>query len=141
MNNTNLKMNNKIIIFISLGMLYLVYQHYNNKVVNNFTNYNKQQFKNDYFPFFLEDTITIEEDTKELLLKVNNNNNLKNKIENKYIEAKKIINNNSDIKKIFIFNHLIDINGDPIYSNNNMSENIIMYNKIKIILILIKILS
>jgi len=177
-----LVINDKIIILISLGMLYLLYQKYrnndiiilviitilylyNSKVVNNFTDNTEKSVKYNY------NKITIEEDVNDLLLKANNDNVIKAKIENKFVEAKEIINNNPDIKKFFIFNNLIDINGEPLYLNvgqvgmsdrtsyssmsdrtsqvgmsdrtsySSMSENIIMYNKIKIILILIKILS
>ena len=145
-----------IIILLVITIIYL----YNNKdKINHFTNifnYNKDKinhftnifnYNKDKINYFTNtfnykyNKIRIEEDTQKLLTLTKQNSELKQKIENKYTEAQLLINNNCDIKKFLIFNNLIDINGEPIYKVNNMSNDVILYNKIKIILILTKILS
>jgi hypothetical protein len=116
---------------IILLIITIIYLYNNKKEINNFTNTINNNYK--------YNKIIINEDAHKLLTLAKENPELKQKIENKYIKTKNIINNNCDIKNFLIFNNLIDINGDPIYKVHNMSNEIILYNKIKIILILTKI--
>ena len=153
MNNYILSENNSIIIVMSLGLTYILYEKYKSKcillllflpilLVSNNVNSNINKFNNSNtynINNYTYNKILIEEETLELLKKAKNNPQLKKNIRSKSVEAYQIINTNPELRNYFIFNNLIDSEGLPIFINN-MPDELLLYNEIKIILVLSKIL-